>query len=87
MIQQHHFLFFTQKTIRYLLFIVLMSQLSTIAVAALDFSTHEAYVLSQESEEPKPKEGKNASDFLDTPDGTISVKGDNRDTSYFRISR
>ena len=47
------------------LFIVLMSQLSTIAVAALDFSTHEAYVLSQESEEPKPKEGKNASDFLE----------------------
>ena len=65
MIQQHHFLFFTQKTIKSLLFIVLMSQLSTIAVASLDFSTHEAYVLSQESEEPKPKEGKNASDFLE----------------------
>ena len=47
------------------MFIVLMSQLSTIAFAALDFSTHEAYVLSQESEEPKPKEGKNASDFLE----------------------
>ena len=42
-----------------------MSQLSTIAVASLDFSTNEAYVLSQESEEPKPKEGKNASDFLE----------------------
>lgn len=65
MIQQHHFLFFSQRVIKSLLFVVFLSQVATIAVAALDFSSQEAYVLSQESEEPKPKEGKNAFDFLE----------------------
>jgi preprotein translocase subunit SecE len=62
---QQHFLFFSQRIIKPLLVVVLMSQVTTIVVAALDFSPLEVHVLSQESEEPKPKEGKNAFDFLE----------------------
>ncbi len=65
MIQQHHFLFFSQRVMKSLLFVVLVSQVATIAVAALDFSPRDVFVVSQESEEPKPKEGKNAFDFLE----------------------
>lgn len=65
MMQQQTFLFFSQATIKSLLVVVLLSQVATIAISAFDFSHHDAYVVSQESEEPKPKEGKNAYDYLE----------------------
>ena len=65
MVQQQTFLFFSQATIKSLLVVVLLSQVATIAISAFDFSHHDAYVVSQESEEPKPKEGKNAYDYLE----------------------
>lgn len=58
-------LLFAHKTIKSLLFVVLLSQFLTVAVAALDFLPHNAYVLSQENEEPKPNKGMNAFDFLE----------------------
>jgi len=62
---QQNFFFFSQQTIRALLIVVLFSQVSTIAVASLDFLPHSTTILSQETEEPKPAEGENAFDFLE----------------------
>ena len=64
-LQHQHFLFFSSKTVKLLLFVVLFSQASTIAISALDFSFYETYSFVKESEEPKPVEGKNAIDVLE----------------------
>lgn len=61
----HSFLFFSHRTITLILYVVLISQLSTIIVSSLVFSSHNAFVITQESEEPKPNEGKNVFDFLE----------------------
>ncbi len=65
MIQQPHFLFFSQRVIRSLVLVVFLSQLANIAIVVFDVSPPESFVLTQESEEPKPMEGKNAFDFLE----------------------
>ena len=48
-----------------LLFVVLLSQLTTITIVSLDFLHPSAYVLTQESEEPRPNEGKNTFDIFE----------------------
>jgi len=45
--------------------VMFLSQVVTIAISAFDFSPHNSYLLSQESEEQKPKESKNAFDYLE----------------------
>jgi len=60
-----HLLLRSQVTIKYLFFVVLISQLAAITISALDFSSHEAIALLQESEDPKSKEGKNAFDTFE----------------------
>ncbi len=65
MIRQTHFLFFSPKMIRLILLLVIFSQLNTIVISGLDFSYSETFIAAKESEDPKPKEGKNAFDFLE----------------------
>lgn len=64
---KHHqtFLFFSPVTLKSLLVVVLLSQVLTLAISAVDFLHYDAYVMSQESEEPLPKECKNAFDYLE----------------------
>lgn len=65
MFYKQNFLFFTPKTVKLLLFVVIFSQTSSIAISALDFSFYETFSFTKESEEPKPLEGKNALDVLE----------------------
>lgn len=62
---QPHFLFLSQRLTKSLLFLVLLSQVVTVAIVAFDVSQPEIYILTQESEEPKPAEEKNAFDYLE----------------------
>ena|GEM_PF-1257425 len=60
-----HYLMFSQKTIKYLFFVVLISQFTAVAISVLDLSSHETIALSQESEDPKSKYGKNIFDAFE----------------------
>lgn len=65
MFRKPHLLLCSQATIKYLFFVVLISQFAAITISALDSSSHETIALLQESEDPKPKEGKNAFDAFE----------------------
>lgn len=65
MLTKPHYLMISQKTIKYLFFVVLISQFANITISALDFSSHENIVLSQESEDPRAKDGKNIFDVFE----------------------
>lgn len=65
MLRQRPLLFFSQKSIKCLLFVVIFSQCSAIAVSVFDFSPNKLVVLLQENEESNSKEGKSFFDFLE----------------------
>lgn len=59
-----HFLFFSSRAVRVLLYLALISQLSVILINVLDVSLPESAVLAIEGEEHKPSEEKNLFDYL-----------------------
>ncbi len=63
--QQTRFLFFSSKTLRLIWSLVLCSQLTVIAFAALDYSGSETISITKEGEEPKPLEGKAFTDLIE----------------------
>lgn len=58
-------LFYSSKAIRFILLLALFSQLNTIAFSALDVTFSKTFLAAKESEDPKPKEGKNPFDLFE----------------------
>lgn len=59
------YLLHSPKVIRFVFFLALFSQLNTIAFSAIDFTFSETFLAAKESEDPKPKEGKNPFDLFE----------------------
>ena len=59
------YLFFSTKSIKWLLFLVLFAQLNTIALSVFDYTSDNSFSFAMETEEPKPKDAKSSLEFLE----------------------